>query len=161
MTEELGVRREPPLEGPPLTQQALARRTLVAAGPVGGLRAWQLVLLAVVVAGSALGFCLSVVSTFYANGLDALPPEAVGGGAYPPGDLPYPPSLATEVVGGLTLLLTPLSAGLGAFAVLVDLLFSPARSWRDDRLRLSVLAVCVAVLGAYLAVGRLAAWWTA
>ena len=161
MAEERTVPRQEVLAEQPLSQQALTRRTLVAAGPVGRLRAWQLVTLAVVVVGSATGFGLSVVSTFYANGLDALPPGAVGGGAYAPGGLPYPPSVATEVVGLVTLLLTPLSAGLGGFAVVVDLLFSPARSWREDRLRLSVLVLCVAVLAAYLAVGRLSAWWLA
>lgn len=119
-----------------------------------------LIALAVLVLVSAAGFVLTVVASYFENGLAAVPLSEVGGGSYSFAVLRFPPSPLVGVVGGLSGILVPLASGLGAIAVGLDLIVQgPPRPRADRVLGLVVLILCTVVFLAYLPVAQLWVWW--
>lgn len=141
--------------------QALVPEKLHLTRPAPALRRAALVALALLLALSVAGFLLTVVASYYQNGLDAVPLSEVGGGPYDPSDLPFPPSDTVGLLGALFGLLVPVASGLGAIAVGLDLLVDgPPRPRADRVLEVALLVLCVVVFVAYLQVAQLSVWWT-
>lgn len=140
--------------------QELVPEKLHLTRPAPPARRAALLALATLVLVSVAGFALTVVTSYFQNGLDAVPLSEVGGGAYDPSNLPFPPSDLMGLLGGLFGLLVPVASGLGAVAVGLDLIVTDARRPRADRvLGLVVLVICMTVLLAYLPVAQLSVWW--
>lgn len=140
--------------------QGLVPQKLHLTRPAPPARRVSLLALAALVLVSVAGFALTVVASYVENGLSAVALSEVGGGAYDPSGLRFPPSDATGLLGGLFALLVPVASGLGSIAVGLDLLVDgPVRPRADRVLGVAVLVLCVAVFLAYLPLAQLAVWW--
>lgn len=138
--------------------RAPALRSAAGPGPVRPLAAGQLLLVATAVVACALAYGFTVLSAYLADGLVAGPLSQAGGGTYPDG-LPVRLSATADVVGALAIVVTPFVAFGGAVLTGTDLVPTRGRGARAALPSVLVLLLCVAVMGAYVAVGPVTSWY--
>lgn len=130
-------------------------------GPLGPLRPHQLLLLAGAVVGCAALFAATVGHGYLANGLQHIPLDQVGGGAYDPEDLPDPPSLASQALGYLAITTAPLAGFVALLVSGADVVQSvhDHRSARQIAPAAVVVALAAVMLVGCVVLSPLATWW--
>lgn len=129
--------------------------------PLAPLRLPHLLLLGGAVVGCAVVFALTVGHLYLANDLQRVPMGQLSSYASDPEDLPVPPSAASQLLGYLAIITSPLVGFVGLLVAGVDV----ASSLRQGRTARQVApAAVVVVLSAAMLVGcvalsPLATWW--
>ncbi|MEH3077253.1 MAG: hypothetical protein PGN11_11330 [Quadrisphaera sp.] len=130
-------------------------------GPLGPLRPRQLLLLAGAVIGCAVLFAATVGHGYLVNGLQHVPLDQVGSGAYDPKDLPAPPSLASQALGYLAIVTAPLAGFVALLVSGADVVQSvhDHRSPRQIAPAAAVVALSAVMLVGCVVLSPLATWW--
>ncbi|TNM64529.1 hypothetical protein FHN55_13465 [Streptomyces sp. NP160] len=129
--------------------------------PLGPLRPRQLLLLAGAVVGCAALFAATVGHGYLVNGLQHVPLDQVGGGAYDPEDLPDPPSALIQALGYLAIATAPLAGFVALLVAGADVLQSvhDHRSPREVAPATAVAVLAAVMLAGCVVLSPLATWW--
>jgi hypothetical protein len=130
-------------------------------GPLGPIRPRQLLLLAGAVVGCAALFAVTVGHGYLANGLQQVPLDQVGSGAYALDDLPEPPSLLSQALGYLAIVTAPLTGFVALMVAGADVLQSlhDHRSPRETAPATAVAVLAAVMLAGCVVLSPLATWW--